>query len=186
MRAIRNARLKSGERAGRRDKFIDRKIEARGVAVDRRQAVDSPFDDNILPSQIRRQKRAQTVVRAPIRPRKSDGKTQQNRESEKRQSPLFFPAKDATRGRQSPPTTTQQPPTKTARAAAAPLDFAAGKRRRRKRRRAKTTAIQPRGRICGKATASRIEWHSASSITSRSIPMPPPPLGGIAYSIASM
>src|SRR5262249_13134106 len=42
----------------------------------------------------------------------------------------------------------------------------------------------PLGRIVGKAMTSRIEALSVSSMTSRSIPMPSPPVGGRPYSSA--
>ena len=41
-------------------------------------------------------------------------------------------------------------------------------------------------RMAGKSTTSRIERRPVSTITSRSIPMPIPPVGGIPYSSAWM
>src|SRR5699024_11615279 len=40
-------------------------------------------------------------------------------------------------------------------------------------------------RICGNSSTSRMDGELVSSITSRSIPMPSPPVGGILYSNAS-
>ena len=41
-----------------------------------------------------------------------------------------------------------------------------------------------RSRRCGKRITSRIEWLSVSSMVSRSMPMPKPPLGGMPYDMA--
>jgi hypothetical protein len=45
---------------------------------------------------------------------------------------------------------------------------------------------QSRWRICGKSRTSRIEGEFVSNMTSLSIPIPSPPVGGIPYSSASM
>jgi len=45
-------------------------------------------------------------------------------------------------------------------------------------------AYSPRERMCGNKSTSRIEGESVSSMTSRSTPMPSPPVGGMPYSSA--
>ena len=46
------------------------------------------------------------------------------------------------------------------------------------------TSLRARGRISGNRITSRIDGLSVSSMTSRSMPMPSPPVGGMPYSSA--